>query len=72
MPLLKGQPAQVQLLFHSVMLLLTEAHGIPPGHDVVGDDAAEGVGHNGHFASPLLKLGVPGAEKCVQSVQLLG
>ena len=62
---------QVQVLFHSVMLLQTEAHRIPPRHDVVGDDAAERVGHNGHFASPLLKLRVPGTEKRVKSVQLL-
>ncbi len=68
MSLLIGHPAQVQLLFHSVMLLQTEAYRIPPCHDVISDDAAEGMGHNGHFASPLLKLRVPGAEKCVQSV----
>lgn len=68
MLLLAGDPAQVQLLLHAVMLLLTEAHRIPPRHDVVGDDAAEGVRHNGHFAPPLLKLRVPGAEKSVQSV----
>lgn len=61
-PLLVRHPAQVQPLLHSVMCLLTEAHRIPPRHDVVGDDAAEGVGHDGHFASPLLELGVAGAE----------
>lgn len=72
MPLLIGHPAQVQLLFYSVMLLQTETHRIPSCNDVVGDDTAEGVGHDGHFSSPLLKLRVAGAEKHVESVQLLG
>ena len=68
MSLFIGHPAQVQVLLHSMVLLQTEAHRIPACNDVVGDDAAEGVRHNGHLASPFLKLKVPGAEKCVQSV----
>lgn len=62
---------QFQLLFYSLMLLQTETDGVPSRHDVVGDDAAQRVRHDGHFASSLLKLGVPGAEKHVQSIQLL-
>lgn len=67
-PLLVGDPVQVQLLFHSAVLLQTEAHGVPARHDVIGDDAAQRVGHDGHLAPPFLKLRVPGAEECVESV----
>lgn len=45
--------------------------GVPSCHDVVGDDAAQRVRHDGHFASSLLKLWVPRAEKRVESIQLL-
>ena len=53
------------------MLLQTEADGIPTRHDVIGDDTAEGVRHNGHFAALSLKVRVPFAEERVQSIQLL-
>lgn len=69
--LLVGHPAQVQLLLHGVVLLQAEAHGVPARHDVVGDDAAQRVGHDGHFAPVLLELRVARAEQRVQPVQLL-
>lgn len=50
------------------MFLQAEAHGVPARHDVVGDDAAEGVGHYGHLTSLLLKLRIPRTEECVESV----
>lgn len=72
MSLFVRHPVQIQLLLHGVMLLQTETHRIPSRHDIIGDDTAERVGHDGHFASPLFKLRVPGAEEHVQSVKLLG
>lgn len=69
--LLVRHPAQVQLLLHGVVLLQTEAHWVPARHDVVGDDAAQRVGHDGHLAPVLLELRVARAEERVESVQLL-
>lgn len=69
--LLVGHPAQVQLLLHGVVLLQAEPHRVPARHDVVGDDAAQRVGHDGHLAPVLLELRVARAEERVQPVQLL-
>lgn len=66
--LLVGHPVQFQLLFYGLMFLQTETDGVPARHDVVSDDAAQRVRHDGHFASPLLELRVPRAEKSVQSI----
>lgn len=71
MPLLVRRPVLVQLLLHGVVFLKAEADGVPARHDVVRDDAAQRVRHNGNFAPSLLKVGVARAKQAVQSVQLL-
>lgn len=48
---------------------MMKANGIPACHDVIGNDAAKRVRYYGHF-SISLKVWIPGAEECVQAIQL--
>lgn len=70
-PLLITHPSVFKLLLLFPQQLFIQADRVPASHDVVGDDTAQRVGHNGDFPSFLLKLWVPRAEQCVQAVQLL-
>lgn len=71
MLLLITHPTVFKLLFLLLQRLFVKPEGVPASHDVVGDDAAQRVGHNRDFPSFLLKLWIPGAEERVQPVQLL-
>lgn len=70
-PLLITHPSVFKLLLLFPQQLFIQADRVPASHDVVGDDTAQRVGHNGDFPSFLLKLWVPRAEQCVQAVQFL-
>lgn len=50
---------------------MMKANGVPAGHDVEGDDAAQRVRHDRHLPV-LLKVRVPRAEEGVEPVQLQG
>lgn len=71
MLLLIAHPTLFKLLFFLLQQLLIKPDWVPASHDVVGDDTAQGVGHDGDFASLLLELWVAGAEEGVEPVQLL-
>ena len=59
--LLVTRPADLCLLWVWRFLMM-KADGVPACHDVEGDDAAQGVGHDGHLPI-FLEIWVPRAEQ---------